>query len=171
MRRFLLIAPFVLGACATPLSPASAQPAGGITIVPPSLPNPSAPPIPIYVPTVVCHAAVRPSVSVKPEPLGEIRLSAGDNRSVSAGDFRFQASYGDGDDRRGSGHPSFGTRIYWEPSGKLIEEVAFDQPFDSSQSGGPNGLITHDFTEHGFTGFHYVYAPSGAELQYWCTAG
>src|SRR4051812_1056684 len=127
MRRLLLITPLLLGACATPLSPASAQPVGQILAVP-SLPNPSAPPVPIYVPTVVCHAAVRPSTSVEPEALDEIRLSSGDNRSVRAGGFRFQASYGDGDDRRGPwrDHQEFGTNIYLEPSGKLIEHVLFD---------------------------------------------
>jgi len=170
MKRFLLVAPALLGAWAALPSPAAAQP---VTVVPPALPNPSAPPVPVYVPTVLCVIAVRPSVSVEPKPLGAITLAADQNRSVSAGGFRFQASYrGAHDNQSWNEGRSFGTSVYLEPSGTLIEQVLFDQPLSLfvSRSGGPNGIMTHAGTAHGFTGVHHVYAPSGAELQYWCDA-
>jgi len=169
MRHFLIVAPLLLGTWATPSSRASAQPVVGITIVPPSLPNPWAPRIPTYLPTVICQLAVRPNVSVKPEPLGEVRLAARDNRSLSAGGFRFQASFGGGDGRYGSERRPFETWVYLEPFGKLIEQVLFDQPLDlfASHSG---GVVSHTATEHGFTGLHSLFSPSGAELQYWCDA-
>lgn len=173
MRRFFLIAPLLLGAWAALPSPASAQPAGGITIVPPALPNPSAPLTPIYVPAVMCVLAIRSDVSVEPQPLGAITLSADDNRSVSAGGFRLQASYrGAHDNQSWNEGRSFGVWVYLESSGKLIEQVLFDQPLSlfTSRSGGPHGVVTHAGTAHGFTGLHHVYAPSGAELQYWCDA-
>lgn len=91
----------------------------------------------------------------------EIRLSESDNtRTVSMGSFRVHFSYGGEDDRPGEDR-SFGAWVYWEPSGKLMEEMSFDQPV--------NRLTSRANGSHGFTGLQYVYAPSGAELQYWCS--
>ena len=109
----------------------------------------------------VCRAFVRPSVSVPPEPLEEIRMSEPGDRSVSSGGFRFRVLYSDD----GYESPALNTYVYSESTKEVIEHSLFQ--FDAQKN--PVNQFTGG---HGFTGLHYVNAPdSAAELQYFCSHG
>lgn len=109
--------------------------------------------------TLVCQASTRPSVSVKPEPLGEIRMSEPGDRSLTSKAFRFRVLYSD-DRYDGRTVVAY---VYSASTGKLIAETLFQ--FDRQQA------VANQFRGgHGFTGLHYVYAPdSDSELQYICS--
>jgi hypothetical protein len=106
----------------------------------------------------VCELAVRPNLSTRPELRTRITLSGAERRSASLGGFRFEAGYGED---RYEGR-SFATSVYLEATGKLIERSLFELA--------ARGPVNQFIGGHGFTGLHYLYGPSGAELQYYCNA-
>jgi hypothetical protein len=152
MKTLVSVAQIFLAACATsaaqPVSSTAAQAAT------PSVPASSGQ-------SFVCKAFDRPSVYDSVKPVGEIRVSSPDDRSITSALFRFRVLYwNDRYDGR-----SFLTYVYSKTSGKLIEESLFQL----DRASGPLNQFSRG--EHGFTGLRYVYTPSGAELQYWCRYG
>ncbi|MGE5564166.1 MAG: hypothetical protein ACM3ZV_12810 [Bacillota bacterium] len=153
MKALLLLAPLLLTACA------AAAP------LPKRLPDPG-PPFPDTWPRpphpFVCQASTTANYPYGPlKPLPEISMSEEGERSVSADGFRFQVTY----DNDRYEVPSLNVYVYWQPTGKLIEQTLFQlDPINKS--------VNQFLGGHGFTGLHYVYGPDGtAQLQYVCTSG
>ncbi len=112
---------------------------------------------------ITCHTAYRSSPGVAIESEGAITFgAAGDEQTVPYADLTFHAQYssGTGDNERA-------LRLWITGTGQTAElhSTLFQLPLDS----GPQNQFVGG---HGFTGLHYAHHPdTGAELQYWCTAG
>lgn len=111
---------------------------------------------------IQCTAAYRHSVSVEIEEETPVMLSQeSQNAVVPFADLTFHATYLDPSPFE---VPSLRIWVTQSEGEKEVTSVLY-------QLSNTQGLV--NFTAgHGFTGLNYVYHPaSGAELQYWCTAG
>jgi hypothetical protein len=113
--------------------------------------------------TITCHTAYRSSVSVPIEREQTLTFGVGDDAdSVAFTDLTFLAQYSSGEMNR-----ERALRLWVTATGETAEITSqlYQLPLDS----GPQNQFIGG---HGFTGLNYVYHPrTGAELQFWCTAG
>ncbi|MDX1663029.1 MAG: hypothetical protein R3272_04495 [Candidatus Promineifilaceae bacterium] len=112
---------------------------------------------------IVCTVAYRASVT-EPIEREETLTFAGDQeeQTLSFADLDFQAAY-----RPGEADMERSLHVAVTPAGATERLTA--QLYQLPLEGGPENQFRGG---HGFTGLTYVYHPeSGAELQFWCTAG
>jgi len=118
---------------------------------------------PAFSPAITCHTAYRAGVGV---PIGGedvfvLAQPGAQNRAVYK-DLELLALYSSGE---GEGGRALALRV---------TPVGSDQPLTAQlYQFAPGVAPQNEFLGgHGFTGLGYAYHPaSGAELQYWCTAG
>lgn len=113
--------------------------------------------------SITCTAAYRAGVRMPIESEESFTLGDEDSQQrLDFSDLSFQAQYSSGefDNER-----ALVLRVT-EPG---ETEALISQLY---QLGGDSGPVNQFVGGHGFTGLNYVYHPeSGAELQFWCTAG
>lgn len=113
--------------------------------------------------SITCHAAYRSGVSVPIEREESFTLADEDSRQALAfADLVFQAQYSTGqvDNERA---------LLLRVTEQGQEDPLTTQLYQLPPASGPQNQFVGG---HGFTGLNYVYHPtSGAELQFWCTAG
>ena len=112
---------------------------------------------------IVCNTAYRSSVGVPIEREESVRFGDEDGQeTVTFADLAFHAQYGSGQMNR-----ERALRLWVSEPGETAELISqlYQLPLDS-------GPLNQFVGGHGFSGLNYVHHPeSGAELQFWCTAG
>lgn len=118
--------------------------------------------LPVVDEAIMCHAAYRSSAGPIERETALYLEESGMSSDTAFSDMALQALYSRGE---GEGGRALALRVTTVESEQLIASQLYQFA--------PGIEPQNDFVGgHGFTGLNYAYHPaSGAELQYWCTAG